>query len=199
MKIDIQSVSKKYNQHWIVKQFSYAFSSGKKYAITGPNGSGKSTLLKTIAAITTPESGKIYYAENDKNIPAEEIYKNIAIAAPYLDLPEYLTISELVQFHHQLKKIQISPEELIAVIKIDKSKLVRELSSGMKQRLKLALAFFSDSKILLLDEPTANFDDYWKGWYISLIEKMSNERLLIICSNEKAEYAFCDEVVLLSQ
>jgi ABC-type multidrug transport system ATPase subunit len=61
----------------------------------------------------------------------------------------------------------------------------------MKQRVKLALAFCSDTKILLLDEPVSNLDQQGVEWYLSLIEQFSSERLVIVCSNQEHEYAFC--------
>jgi ABC-type multidrug transport system ATPase subunit len=62
----------------------------------------------------------------------------------------------------------------------------------MKQRLKLALAFFSQSEVLLLDEPTSNLDDVGINWYIQNITEVLREKLVIICSNTPAEYSFCD-------
>jgi ABC-type multidrug transport system ATPase subunit len=63
----------------------------------------------------------------------------------------------------------------------------------MKQRLKLAQAFFSDTKVLLLDEPTSNLDKRGISLYLQLIKQYSNNRLVIICSNDETEYSFCNE------
>ncbi|MBC7744870.1 MAG: ATP-binding cassette domain-containing protein, partial [Flavobacterium sp.] len=70
---------------------------------------------------------------------------------------------------------------------------LKNFSSGMKQRVKLALAFCSDTKILLLDEPVSNLDHQGVEWYLSLIEQFSSDRLVIVCSNQQQEYGFCDE------
>jgi len=72
-------------------------------------------------------------------------------------------------------------------------KAIKNFSSGMKQRVKLALAFCSDTQILLLDEPTSNLDQQGVEWYLSLIEQCSSNRLVIVCSNQEQEYGFCDE------
>ena len=63
----------------------------------------------------------------------------------------------------------------------------------MKQRLKLSLAFLTESKVLLLDEPTSNFDTKAIDWYLQLVEKYTAERLVIIGSNQEYEYSFCQE------
>jgi ATPase subunit of ABC transporter with duplicated ATPase domains len=65
----------------------------------------------------------------------------------------------------------------------------------MKQRLKLAQAFFSDTSTLLLDEPTTNLDEAGIQLYKSLIAAYTKERLVIVCSNDKNEYEFCGEVI----
>jgi ABC-type multidrug transport system ATPase subunit len=75
------------------------------------------------------------------------------------------------------------------------NKQIRYFSSGMKQRLKLAQAFFSDTSVLLLDEPTTNLDEAGIQLYKSLISKYTTNRLVIVGSNDKNEYEFCGEVI----
>ena len=70
---------------------------------------------------------------------------------------------------------------------------IKFFSSGMKQRLKLLLACFSDTAVLLLDEPTSNLDRQGEDWYGQLIQETRKERLLIIGSNQQAEYAMCNQ------
>lgn len=197
MKIEINAISKKFNQHWIIKNFSYTFSASKKYAIVGANGSGKSTLLKMIAGMITADKGSINYSKNEKPIAVDDFFSSIAIAAPYLDLPENLSIEELLKTHIILRPLSIDIPTLLNEVKIDKTKIIRELSSGMKQRLKLSLAIYSSAPILLLDEPTANFDDYWKNWYQQKIASIAPNTLVILCSNEKHEYENFDAIVEL--
>lgn len=79
-----------------------------------------------------------------------------------------------------------------------KNKLIKYFSSGMKQRLKLALAFCSDTPILMLDEPTSNLDSQGVDWYLSLVEQYAKKRLTIICSNQEHEYGFCGNKLNIS-
>jgi ABC-type multidrug transport system ATPase subunit len=189
MKIDLDKVSKKYGSQWIFRGLSAAFESGGIYAITGANGSGKSTLLKVISGITTPNEGSVKYTNGNSPIAVEGIYKHISYSAPYLDLPEELTIAEMIHFHIGMKNLQgITPPELLKVIDIPSDKEIRDCSSGMKQRVKFALAYYTQSDILLLDEPTANMDHHWRDWTLSLIKTDSQKRITIICSNEEYEY-----------
>lgn len=80
---------------------------------------------------------------------------------------------------------------------LDKSlhKPVKNFSSGMKQRLKLGLAFFSESPLLFLDEPTTNLDDAGIKWYQSMIDEQTTNRLVVVSSNQKHEYEFCNQTL----
>jgi ABC-2 type transport system ATP-binding protein len=186
--IELKDVSKKFGKNWIFKNVTAEFEVGKKYAITGPNGSGKSTLLKILAGIITPNSGIIKFEFDDPS-------QHISFAAPYMDLPEELSFNELFMFHENIRGLSISRKEFMDRVQLDGDKEIRNYSSGMKQRLKLALAFYTESEILLLDEPSATLDEHWNSWYLKTVQRVSENRLVIISSNVSAEYAFCDTVI----
>lgn len=197
MRIELDKVSKKYGSQWIYRGVSTVFESGGRYAITGANGSGKSTLLKVISGMVTPNEGRVLYTHNGATIPAEDIYKHISYSAPYLDLPEELTVAEMVAFHQQMRVLHgITAADLLAAIDIP-PKEIRDCSSGMKQRVKLALAYYTKSDILLLDEPTANMDHHWRDWTNTLVKNDPQQRIVIICSNEEYEYQGAEVAVSL--
>jgi len=186
--ISLYNVSKKFGSNWIFKGVTADFSAGKKYAITGVNGSGKSTLLKVLAGIITPNTGEVKFA-------FEDVYQHISFSAPYMDLPEELTLNELFKFHENIRRLSISRQEFMDEVQLEGDKEIRNYSSGMKQRLKLAFAFFTESKIMLLDEPSATLDEHWNNWYLKTVQQVAPERLVIISSNIPAEYVFCDETL----
>ena len=186
--ITLSNVSKKFGSNWIFKNISAEFKAGKKYAIVGTNGSGKSTLLKILAGIITPNAGTAKFAFDD-------VYQHISFSAPYMDLPEELSLNELFKFHENIRKLTISREAFMAEVQLEGDKEIRNYSSGMKQRLKLAFACFTESDVLLLDEPSATLDEHWNNWYLKTVQQVKNDRLVIISSNIPAEYAFCDEVL----
>lgn len=192
-------VGKRFNREWIFRHFNYTFNTGKKVAITGPNGSGKSTLLQVIAGATLHNEGKIEYDINQKKIEPEQHYKHISIAAPYLELIEEMTAKEILQFHASFKPLiqSLNIEEILKTVGLETAinKQLRYFSSGMKQRLKLAQAFFSNTSILLLDEPTTNLDADGIELYHTLISNYTNDKLVIVSSNVKQEYDFCEEVI----
>jgi ABC-type multidrug transport system ATPase subunit len=193
------NVGKRFNREWIFRHFTYQFQSGKKYAVTGPNGSGKSTLLQVIAGSLTHNEGNIEFKNEQQTTNNEQLYSYISIAAPYLELIEEMTAKEMLLFHTQFKPltIAVSIEEILQTAGLQNAinKQIRYYSSGMKQRLKLAQAFFSNTPILLLDEPTTNLDADGITLYHHLINNYTKDKLVIVSSNDKQEYDFCEEVI----
>ena len=201
LQISLTNTGKRYNREWIFRHFDYTFFSGKKYAITGPNGSGKSTLLQVIAGSLMYNEGKVEMINEAGIIAEENQHKHVSLAAPYLELVEELTANEFLSFHAQFKTLTFSIKEILAVVNLEKAanKQVRYYSSGMKQRLKLAQAFFGGSPLLLLDEPATNLDAEGVDLYRQLINDHTQNKLVIISSNDKQEYDFCDEVIEITK
>jgi ABC-type multidrug transport system ATPase subunit len=192
-------LGRKFNRDWIFRQLDFAFDENQTYAITGANGSGKSTLLQILSGMLPATEGTISYYHQQKQIDDDQVFRYLVLAAPYQELIEEFTLKELVSFHIQFKRFtrQFSVNSFIEKIGLEKArnKPVKYFSSGMKQRLKLGLAFYSDTPILLLDEPTSNLDKTGIAWYQqTVIENMAN-RLLIICSNQPYEYEFCRNIL----
>lgn len=202
MIIQLENISKRYGFEWIFKQINYQFEPSQRYAIVGPNGSGKSTLLKVISGGLVPTCGKLTCSIQHKRVTDDiEMVKEIAFAAPYISLIEDFSLEELYDFHASFKKMKsASKEEFFEVsqLGIHKKKYIKNFSSGMKQRLKLSLAFLTDSQVLLLDEPTSNFDAKAIDWYLNLIENYTKDRLVIIGSNQEYEYGFCEQRLSIS-
>jgi len=195
MNITLQNIGRRFNRDWIFRGIDYTFTSGQAYAILGPNGSGKSTLLQVLNASLGPSAGSINFSFQDKPVEPDQVFTHLSLAAPYLELIEEFTLSEMVDFHFKFKpyKQGINKKELVSLLNLAKSehKLIRYFSSGMKQRLKLILAFCADTPMLMLDEPTSNLDTQGVDWYLSLVQQFAQDRLTIVCSNQEHEYGFC--------
>ena len=194
MRINLSQAGKRFNREWIFRNASLNFEPGSAYAITGPNGSGKSTLLQCIAGMMQLSEGGIQYAIDNRQLPIEKAFGKISFCAPYLELIEEMTLVEFLDFHSCFKKLLpgISPEKIIQILELENAakKQIRYFSSGMKQRVKLAQAVFSDTAIVLLDEPCTNLDEIGIALYHFLIETYCKERLVIVSSNDEVEYKF---------
>lgn len=200
--ISLQNIGRRFNREWIFKGVNYTFETGGSYAILGPNGSGKSTLLQVINGSLTPSVGAISYTCNGQPLQVEKVFAHLSLAAPYLEVIEEFTLAEMIDFHFKFKRYLpgFDKNEVIALLGMNssKNKLIRYFSSGMKQRLKLALAFCADTRLLMLDEPTSNLDTQGIEWYLELVQQFTKGRLLIICSNQEQEYSFCQQQLLIT-
>jgi ABC-type multidrug transport system ATPase subunit len=203
MQIQVTAASKRFNKEWIFSNLDYSFISGQHYALIGNNGSGKSTLLQIIAGYIGLTKGQINWVNTaGENIDSSNIFQHISIAAPYLELVEEFTALEQIDFHQQFKPLQsgLNPVELLEKIGLANAadKQIRNFSSGMKQRLKLALAIFDQAPILLLDEPCSNLDQEGIQTYHQLMQAHAMHKLIIVASNDPQEYQFCSQQLSLS-
>ncbi|WP_162051964.1 ABC transporter ATP-binding protein [Pontibacter pamirensis] len=202
MQINLSKLGKRYNYEWIFRNLTYTFESGSSYAILGRNGSGKSTLLTTIAGYNLHSEGEITYTLKDNRLAPDQAYRQLSLTAPYLELVEEFTLLEMLQFHTHFKPLrhQLSHLELIDRLELQraKNKFVKDFSSGMKQRLKLGLAIYSDTPLLLLDEPTTNLDQEGVAWYQEHVSQNQEGRLIIVASNIQHEYSFCQHHLRIS-
>ena len=195
LSIKLNQIGRRFNHDWIFRGIDYTFTSGESYAILGPNGSGKSTLLQVLNGSLTPSAGTINFFVADTPIDIEKVFQYLGLAAPYLELIEEFTLTEMIDFHFKFKAYLpgMNNEAVINLLDMpaSKNKMIRYFSSGMKQRLKLALAFCADTSMLILDEPTSNLDKQGVDWYLNLVQQYAQNRLTIVGSNQEHEYGFC--------
>ncbi|HEY4337048.1 MAG TPA: ATP-binding cassette domain-containing protein [Puia sp.] len=205
MKITLIDAGKRFNREWIFRHLHCEFSPAHSYAIIGPNGSGKSTLLQSIAGAIAISEGTVQYengaapAPNTPNVPIapENAYKRLSLCAPYLEVVEEMTVTEFLQFHAAFKPLLLPVPAIIEKMGLASAahKQIRYYSSGMKQRVRLAQALFSDTSVLLLDEPCTNLDSDGIALYRELIAGHAAHRLVIVSSNDLQEYDFCEEKI----
>jgi ABC-type multidrug transport system ATPase subunit len=192
--IHAHQISKKYQKQRIFKDFSATFQQGKKYAILGTNGSGKSTLLKVLSKYSTPDEGEVKYISGKKIVMNAFLYMHISYVAPYISLFKEFTVSEMLEWLNQSKRLSHSVKDILANINLQsaRNKYIKHLSSGMYQRLKLATGIFTTSKALFLDEPCTNLDSESIQLYHEWINAYTAEKIVIIASNQPYEYQMCD-------
>ena len=196
MSLSLINIAKKFNRDWVFRNANYQFEIPGSYVIQGPNGSGKSTLLKILSGFLTPTEGELKLQINSNHISTENWSNHIAYAAPYYELIEEMYLEEFVSFYIKFKPLQkgVSQHDLIKIAYLEeaKDKQIKNFSSGMKQRLKLALAWLSEVSVVLLDEPCSNLDAKGIEWYKNLAKEYSKNKLVIVCSNHiEDEFSFC--------
>ncbi|MBL7964578.1 MAG: ABC transporter ATP-binding protein [Flavobacteriales bacterium] len=204
MEIQLNTLTKHYGREVVIGGVSHTFAPGSRTALLGPNGSGKSTLLQLVAGALAPTSGTVQHRLGGVPLPEDEVYRHVSIAAPYLGLYEDLSLRQTVEMHARFKPLRAGMDAVRLAQKaylhdaLDKQ--VLHFSSGMKQRLKLALAILSDTPLLLLDEPASNLDTRAIEWWQGLLEEHLERRTLLVASNDPAvETVPCTERIDLRE
>ncbi|HET9826676.1 MAG TPA: ATP-binding cassette domain-containing protein [Chitinophagaceae bacterium] len=197
MKVSLTDAGKRFNRDWVFRHLTYTFDQNNSYAIVGPNGSGKSTLLQVLSGAMQASEGNCQWTIGKGQSADEDVYSYVALCAPYLELVEEMTLKEFLEFHSRFKPF-LGSVDIVSIVSIiglqgAMNKQIRFYSSGMKQRVKLAQAFFSDTPFLLLDEPCTNLDTAGIELYNELVNGYCKNRLVIVSSNDEVEYKFCKE------
>jgi len=202
MHITLSKISRKFNYEWIFRNIDFEFEQGNAYAILGSNGSGKSTLLQIISGHLHPSEGTITYTHENEVIPVESFFRHVTYSGPYLELIEEFSLEEMITFHSHFRSFRnkLGVNELIEATGLSKSrnKPIKYFSSGMKQRVRLALAILTNSDVVLLDEPAANLDRKAIEWFRGLVNENRNNRIIVVCSNSQIdEHDFCTQSIVI--
>ena len=193
MKISLSDLGKRFNYDWIFRHLNYQFKSNEVVAIIGSNGSGKSTLLQIIGGALFHNEGTVNYTDNQgAKLADESIFKQVSFCAPYLEFIEEMSGLEFLNFHERFKPFipGVDAKTVLQKIQLEQAaqKQIRYYSSGMRQRLKLGQCLFSDTSVVLLDEPCTNLDATGIEMYQSLVDQLKKDRVVIIASNDPVEY-----------
>ncbi|MBT8221040.1 MAG: ATP-binding cassette domain-containing protein [Bacteroidia bacterium] len=195
MKLSMENIGKRFQYHWIFRKIEVSIASNQVLTIKGPNGSGKSTLLKIISGFLSPSEGTVQFKMNNRVIA--DYYQHVAYAAPYVDLVNQFTLPELIRFQKKFKpfRTNIDEETILDILGFAniKSKIIKDFSSGMQQRVKLALGILSASEICILDEPTTNLDREGFRWYEQLVTEYRGDSAMVIASNESRDFVLEDK------
>ena len=197
--ISVNDLSKRFNREWIFRHLTFDFLPGQTYAITGPNGSGKSTFLQVAWGQMPQTSGSITYKKGSDTLDVEEVFEHISIATPYMDLIDEFTLKEMLDFHFSLKSIRpgFSVEDLLRIMYLEKAaeKQIINFSSGMKQRLKLGLALYTQADAYFFDEPGSNLDHTAFEWYKQELNRLPRRAMVFIASNNADEYPESSQIL----
>jgi ABC-type multidrug transport system ATPase subunit len=197
--VKLEKVAKRYDREWIIRDFNQELVAGMCYGISGRNGAGKSTLLRLMSGHLSPTRGRISFTRNGKAMKPAEVYPLLSYVGPYMDVIEELTLEEAIDFHFRFKRLRpgLSKAELPQEQGLDrwKQRPIKTYSSGMKQRVLLGLALFSDTPLLLLDEPTTTLDTAAQAWFQEKLAQHKTGRLVVIATNVKDDLAQCQEVI----
>jgi len=195
LRLEVDTVVKRFTRKPVFAPVSFMATNGEIVAIVGSNGSGKSTLLKIIAGVLSPSSGTCTWFKDDKKVDEEAMASMVGFVAPYLELYNELTAVEHVNFIGELKGVEASKDAVdhLTQFGLDKqiaasTRTVGHYSSGMRQRVTLAMSSVGSPDILLYDEPSSNLDEEGISALFDHIRQASGQgKIVIIATNDPRE------------
>lgn len=200
---EVIGLGHRFQNYYLFKDLNLETGTGRLLVVKGANGAGKSTFLQIVAGGLEAMDGTLVFKdEAGKRIEKDVLWRMMAMVAPYQELPEELTLRELIQFQIKMDKVKLEWGpflEIADALKMNAhlDKFISEYSTGMKQKAKLISAVGMQRPILLLDEPTSNLDTESQDWVLNRLADLKKDRLVVMASNEPAEVRLGDGVLEL--
>lgn len=189
--IIFDDVSLSFGRRELFKSVSLNLRGGRVIGVTGANGAGKSTFLKLAGKMIRPDSGEVRLPDN----------KTLAAVSPEMKIYDALTATENLFFFGKLRGKSLDLLKLGERVGLDLETFgdtrAENFSTGMRQRLKLAILLGVDADIWLLDEPTANLDDNGRDKFFYEVRVAKADKIILLATNDSAEVKACDEIIRL--
>ena len=204
--IKVVNLVKRYGTNYALDDISFEIGEGEIVGLLGPNGAGKSTTMNILTGYLSTTSGAAYV--NGINILSDPIgaKRNIGFLPEQPPLYQDMTVIEYLNFVYELKGCKLDRdkhiEEIINVVKIAdvKSRLIKNLSKGYKQRVGIAQALVGDPKVIIFDEPTVGLDPKQILEVRSLIRMLGKKHTVILSTHILAEVqAVCERVIIINK
>jgi ABC-type multidrug transport system ATPase subunit len=178
----VEGLGKRYGRNWVFRGISFELAVGDGLIVEGKNSSGKSTLIRTIAGLVRPTEGVVH-------LPAGEFRRTVGLCAIEQSLYGHLTVSEHLKFAAAVRGCDHRSEELLELVGLGFAAdvLACSLSTGMKTRVKLALAAQARPALLLLDEPGAGLDDAGRDVVDRICREQRERGALVAATNDLSE------------
>jgi len=201
------------DQRVILNDLSMSFKKGALYGIIGPNGCGKSTFLNLLGGILKTNFGKVAVDETDlKTLSRIQIAKTIAYVQQFKSTTEFdFTVSEVImmgryayidRFAGESDEDKRITNDVIQKLQLEpiKDRFFSQLSGGEQQKVLIARAIVQQSKIILLDEPTAHLDINYQLEFMEIFKQFVREGIIVIIVLHDLNLAaqYCDKIILLS-
>ncbi len=198
--LECHNLGKAFGRRWLFRGLSFTVPHGTGLVILGPNGSGKTTLLRLLCGLLLPTEGQIFWRWNETTLAPAYARSLLGVVLPDCEPYEELTAEENLRFVAELRGIPPARAgEWLERVQLDHARhqQVREFSSGMKVRLKFALALLAEPLALLLDEPTAMLDEQGRSLVAELIAEQKRRGLVIIATNDERDIAYGEQQIVL--
>ena len=204
--IKIKNLTKKYGNHYALKDITLTIDSGTIFGLLGPNGAGKTTLISTLVGLTKTDSGEIIIDSRDIKKELAYIQSISSLIPQNLAFYPTLTAKENLEFFGGMlglsgRELQSRIESVVEITKLSDvyNRQANTYSGGLKRRLNIAIGLLSEPKIIYFDEPTVGIDPQSRNFILEFIKSMREDgRVIIYTSHYMQEVEFlCDEIAII--
>lgn len=203
MKLIVDEVFKQFDSKKVLKGATFTFEEGKIYGLLGRNGAGKTTLFNIISKDILLDSGNIYLLDGDR-LELNEEDLGYVISTP--NVPAFLTAREFLKFFLEINDDKIKNKktideyfDIVGIDDIDRDKLLKDYSHGMKNKMQMLINFIVKPRVLLLDEPLTSLDVVVAEEMKSILKEMKEDSILILSTHiMELALSLCDEIVILT-
>ncbi|MBC7960009.1 MAG: ABC transporter ATP-binding protein [Vallitaleaceae bacterium] len=196
----------KHNQKVAVSGVNFTAKEGQIFGLLGPNGAGKTTTLRSIATLLKPTEGSITVQGFDVVSDAKEVRRRIGFLTNELKLDPHFTPSYTMEFFGKLHSMEMGDikrrtDELFEYfdIKDFADKRIGELSTGMTQKLSIAVSVVHNPEVIIFDEPTNGLDIITAKAVTNYLLELKAQGKLIIVSTHIMTVAekLCDQIAII--
>ena len=206
MRLEAEKLTRAFGARRIFGPLSFEVAKGGVLGVAGANGSGKTTLLRVLSGLLRPTTGRVAIEGlGGAPLPPRDVPWAIGWAGPDLTLYGDLTAAENLEFFAEvagMPRADVGADARLEGVGLDPRRLEalpsRMLSTGQRQRLKLAYATLSDAPLLLLDEPGANLDEPGRAIVMKVVAAQRAKGATVIASNDPRDLALADRTVTIS-
>lgn len=195
-----EDLGKAFGRRWVFRHLSLRAMEGTGVVILGPNGSGKTTLLRLLCGLLMPTEGRIRWELEGETFSPTQAHSLIGAVLPDCEPYDELTAMENLQLVADLRGIDKRRiGEWLERVQLNHAahQPVRTFSSGMRWRLKLAMALLHEPLALLLDEPTALLDRQGRQLVDEVIAEQKRRGLVLVATNDERDIAYGEEQIIL--
>jgi ABC-type multidrug transport system ATPase subunit len=188
--IEAEGLGRRHGAQWVIRGLTFEVLPGQVLAVTGSNGSGKSTLLRLIAGLIEPNEGRLTVGDGSVGMAALDM-----ALYPALTAREHLEWASQMAGRRGFDSLDALGQVGLAAAA---GKTPLQLSTGMKARLKLALAVVGEPAVLLLDEPTAALDETGKGLIGQVVEQQLGRGCVVMATNDRDDMQWATHELALA-